>query len=137
MGAYDDIINLPYVKSKERKHMSLSDRAAQFAPFAALTGYEDAVTETARITDKKIEHDEYEKSAINARLQYLADNPGTIATIICFKADEKKTGGAYVTVTGAVRKVSAVERRLITEDDEIIPIDDIYSVDIEKTEGMI
>lgn len=137
MGEYGDIINLPYVKSKDRKHMSVSDRAAQFAPFAALTGYEDAVAETARVTDTRDELDEYEKSAINARLQYLYDNPGTVASVVFFKEDEKKSGGAYVTFTGAVRKVSAVERRLITEDNEIIPIDDIYSVDIEKNERMI
>jgi len=131
MGEYDDIINLPYVKSVSRKQMPVSDRAAQFAPFAALTGYEEAVRETARLTDKRVEPDEYEKSAINSRLQYLKDNPGAVAAIVYFKEDDKKTGGAYITVTGAIKKISVTERKIITEDGETIPIDDIYSVDVE------
>ena len=94
---YDDIINLPHPVSKKHPQMPLLDRAAQFAPFAALTGYGEALTETARLTDTKIELDEGEIERINAKINYLIDNLETAPTveITYFVPDKKKKGGKY------------------------------------------
>ena len=97
---YDDIINLPHHQSATRPHMSNYDRAAQFAPFAALTGYDDAVKETARLTDRRIELDEGEKAAIDQRLLLVQERlpEPTEVTITYFVSDKRKAGGAYVSV---------------------------------------
>src|SRR5574344_2002509 len=101
---YEDIINLPHHQSVTRAHMSNYDRAAQFAPFAALTGYDDAVKETARLTDKKVELDEYSKDALNERLNMIQDaiDEQPEVSITYFLLDKKKSGGAYVTATDRV-----------------------------------
>ena len=113
--------------------MPKSARAAQFAPFAALTGFEDEIQETARLTDGRAELDEYVKAEINERLVMLKETiisqPG--AAITYFVADERKAGGKYVTVKGKVAKIDEYARLVIMADDTKIPIDDIYS--IEKT----
>ncbi|MBQ4107778.1 MAG: hypothetical protein IJC80_00100 [Clostridia bacterium] len=97
---YEKIINLPHHVSKTRPQMSVHDRAAQFAPYSALSGYEDAVEETARLTDRKIELDEYEKERINANLLAFLSAPiGTRAKITYFRPDNKKSGGAYFSVS--------------------------------------
>ncbi len=108
---YDDIINLPYRRSATRKHMPVSDRAAQFAPFAALTGYDDAVREAARITDRKIELDDYEKEKINNTLLYIKERieEGLLIEITYFVPDDKKSGGEYLTKQGRIKKLADFE----------------------------
>ena len=127
---YDQIINLPHHQSKKRKHMSMTERAAQFGAFRALTGYEDEIAETARHTDKKPELDEYAKAEINAKLRYIAghisDRQNVAVTY--FLPDERKSGGAYITKKGIVCKIREFERLLVFEDGTEIPIDEITEV---------
>ncbi len=127
---YDDIINLPHHQSAPRPHMSAYDRAAQFSPFAALTGYEDAVIETARLTDKKVELDEYDKAALNERLNMIQDtlDEQPEVSITYFLPDKRKSGGAYVTVTGGVKKIDEYEHIVVMLDATKIPIDDIAEI---------
>ena len=127
---YDDIINLPHPVSKKHPQMPLLDRAAQFAPFAALTGYGEAVTETARLTDSKIELDEGEIERINAKINYLIDNlKNTPAVeITYFVPDKKKKGGKYLTIQGTVKKIDDFENVIIMTDKTIIPFDDILNI---------
>ncbi len=130
---YEDIVNLPHHKSKTRKPMPLADRAAQFAPFAALTGHGDAISETARITEKRIELDEYSKEEINYKLLCVRDEE--VKTNVCityFVADRKKSGGEYVTLTGKVNKIKEFERVVVMEDETEIPIDDILGIEGEN-----
>ena len=130
MTDYDDIIHLPHHVSQNHPQMPLRDRAAQFAPFAALTGYEAAVGETARQTTERRELDAQEAAALNRRLTDLAarlkDRPEV--TIEYFVPDERKAGGAYVTVTGRVRNISVSERLLVMEYGTAIPMEDVVSV---------
>lgn len=130
-GKYDDILNLPHHVSASRPHMPAADRAAQFAPFAALTGYDAAVRETARLTDARLELDEYEKEALNDKLRVLDENLESApeVTITYFLPDGKKTGGAYVTASGAVKKIDGYERVVVLEDGGRIPIDEIAGID--------
>ena len=111
--------------------MPLRDRAAQFAALAALTGYEATVGETARLTAERRELDPQEAEELNRRLTDFAarlkDRPEV--TIEYFVTDERKSGGAYVTVTGVVRHISVPEKTLVMEDGTIIPLDDIVSID--------
>ena len=127
---YDDIIHLPHHVSRNHPQMPLRDRAAQFAPFAALTGYEAAVGETARLTSERRELDAQEAEELNRRLTDLSarlkDRPKV--TIEYSVPDERKSGGAYVTVTGRVRNISVAERLLIMEDGTEIPMEDVDSV---------
>mgnify|MGYP001770050560 CR=1 FL=1 len=127
---YDDIIDLPHHQSATRPHMSNYDRAAQFAPFAALTGYDDAVKETARLTDKKVELDEYSKDALNERLNMIQDaiNEQPEVSITYFLLDKKKSGGAYVTATDRVKKIDEYENIVLLQDGTKIPIDDIAEI---------
>ncbi len=128
-GKYDDIINMPRPMSKTRKHMSNHDRAAQFAPFAALTGYDEAVSETARLTDRVIDLDEYEKDEINRKLCYLRDNMDTTVKITFFVPDEKKEGGEYKTTEAEIVKIRYYERELILNTGEVIAIDKIAAIE--------
>ena len=130
MGKYDDIINLPHHVSATRPHMPMIDRAAQFMPFRALTGYEDAVRETARLTDEKIELTEDEKGILDMRLQKLADEISSQpkVTLTYFRPDKKKTGGAYLTVTGQLKKIDDYEGALILMGGERILIEDILEI---------
>lgn len=127
---YGDIINLPHHVSKTRKPMSRQSRAAQFSPFAALTGYDAAIDETARLTDEKIELDEDMVNDINAKLQYIKDNIDECPeiTVEYFVPDEKKSGGAYVTVTDEVRIIDEYERSLVFVSGKRIFIDNIYRI---------
>ena len=108
---YDEIINLPHHVSKTRPQMPMSDRAAQFAPFAALTGYDSAIKETGRLTDEKIELDEEALTALDMKYQLLMDvfDDAPEVTITYFQPDERKAGGKYVSATGAVKKVDDFE----------------------------
>ena len=127
---YDDIIRLPHHVSRNHPQMSMHDRAAQFAPFAALTGYEAAVGETARLTVVKRELDEQEAEELNRQLAALVarlpERPEV--TVEYFIPDARKAGGAYVTVTGRVRHISATDRIMTMESGEVIPIDEIVAL---------
>ena len=128
---YDGIINLPHNQSFKRPQMSRIDRAAQFAPFAALTGYDDAITETGRLTDEKIEMSEEMLNVLNMKFQLLSDSLGEDNEVIFtyFKPDKKKKGGAYVTATGIVKKLDDYERLITLYDGTKIPMDDIFSIE--------
>ena len=127
MIRYDDIINLLYHVSPTRQRMSMHDRAAQFAPFAALGGYDDAVAETARLTVVRPELDEQEQWAINERLAYIADHihEQPEVRIKYFVPDEHKSGGAIVEVSGKVKKISDTDGTIVMADDCKIPIIDV------------
>ena len=128
---YDDIIDLPHHQSATRPRMSRINRAAQFAPFAALTGYEAAIQETGRLTDMRIELDESRKAVLNEKLRllmlHLHDKPEV--TITYFEPDLKKSGGAYLSVTGHVRKVDKYSRTVSLEDGTSVLIDQIFGID--------
>lgn len=130
MTDYDDIIHLPHHVSQNHPQMPLRERAAQFAPFAALTGYEAAVGETARQTTERRELDAQEAAELNRRLASLIarlpERPEV--TIEYFVPDDRKAGGAYVTMTGVVRHVTVEKRTLVMEDETVIPLEDIDSV---------
>jgi len=128
---YSDIINLPHHQSKTRPHMSNYNRAAQFAPFAALTGHSEAIDETARLTDSKIELDEYQKERINRKIRIITENSSAMPeiTVCYFVPDEKKVGGAYVEHTGNVRRIDDVQAIMIFTDGKEIILGDIISVD--------
>ena len=128
---YDEIMGLPHHVSKTRPQMPMSDRAAQFAPFAALTGYDSAIKETGRLTDERIELDEEALTALNMRYQLLTDalDEEPEIEITYFKPDGRKAGGEYVSVTGAVKKVDDFERLITMQDGTKIPMDDILSID--------
>lgn len=131
MDKYKDIINLPHKQSTKRPHMSLLDRAAQFAPFAALTGYDDAVKETARLTDEKIELSEENLNVLNMKYQILVDRLDEEHEVIFtyFIPDKNKSGGAYVEKRGVVKKVDDYERFITLYDGTKIPMDDVLTID--------
>ncbi len=127
---YDDIIYLPHHVSRNHPQMPLRDRAAQFAPFAALTGYEAEVGETARLTAERRELDGQEAEELNRNLAaiitHLSERPEV--TIEYFLPDDRKAGGSYVSVTGRVRHVSVPEQTLVMEDGTEIPLDEVVSL---------
>lgn len=127
---YGDIIELPHHVSTKHPQMPKAARAAQFMPFAALTGFGAAISETARQTDGRIELSEYRQELINQALNHIAKNIKNrpTATITYFRPDEKKAGGEYVTLSGAAKKFLEFERVLILEKDIKIPIDDIIDI---------
>lgn len=130
---YTDIFLLPHHVSKTRPKMSMEDRAAQFSPFAALTGYDDAVQEKARLTDERIELDEDTKAFLDRKqaflLEVIDEQPDISVTY--FVPDQKKSGGAYVTVTGKLKRFDEYERQLIFTDGRKIPVDEIANIDSE------
>lgn len=130
---YDDIINLPHHQSTERVHMSLHDRAAQFAPFAALTGHEEAIEETARLTDEKIILDETAIEKINEMLYELSQKlvDKQTVSITYFKPDELKQGGAYLTDIGSIKKIDDIEKVVIMDSGMKIKMERILSIEIE------
>lgn len=135
---YEDILNLPHHVSKTRPQMSMLDRAAQFSPFAALTGYDDAIKETGRLTDEKIEMDEDRKAALDMKQAYLIEmiEEQPEISITYFLPDAKKSGGAYVTVTGNLKRFDEYERLLILTDGKKIPMDDIADIESDLFRGM-
>ena len=130
LSRYDDIINLSRHVSISHPPMPIIDRAAQFSPFAALTGYDGAIKETARLTDERIILDESAKSVLDEKLKIieneLAKRPEI--TITYFEKDEKKAGGTYISTSASVRKIDFYGRAIIMEDRKIINIDDIISI---------
>ena len=131
-GKYDDIIHLPHPDSPRHPRMSLHDRAAQFSPFAALTGHGAAIAETGRLTDRRVELDEYEMARVDAELQRLQELlPGRpAASVTYFVPDERKAGGSYQTVTGEVKRIDAVNGMIQMTDRQPIPIADVFSIEI-------
>jgi len=130
--AYDDIIDLPHHVSAERPHMPMIERAAQFSPFAALTGYGAAVEETARLTDEKPELDEEQKQRIGRRLSELQSRlrEEPAAAVTYFVPDTRKSGGKTVSLTGTVKKVDELGRTLLMADGTVIPFDDLYALEL-------
>lgn len=128
---YAGIINLPHKQSIKRPKMSRIDRAAQFAPFAALTGYDDAIKETGRLTDDEIELSEETLNQLNTRFQTLLDYVGENieVTITYFVPDQVKSGGSYVTERGSVKKFDAYERLITMSSGTKIPMDKILSIE--------
>ena len=128
---YDDIIDLPYPQKSTRQRMSRGDRAAQFSPFAALVGYEDAVEETARLTEEKLELAEDMKAIIDAKLGIIVDQLDShpSVTITYFVPDEKKTGGSYVSLTGRFKCVKETERTVVIAERTEIEMDKIRKID--------
>ena len=124
MGKYDDILHLSYPFPSTRPRMNSTDRAAQFSPFAALTGFEAVIEESA------IELDESAKTEVDQALRQLSEQIHTQpkATITYFQSDARKLGGAYLTVTGSVKKIDTYEMRLILTDDTCIPISAIVQI---------
>lgn len=132
-GKYDDIINLPHHVSKTRPQMSMSNRAAQFSPFAALTGFEDAILETARLTDEKIILSKEEKETLNRKQNFLIEklSEQPALTVTYFLADKKKAGGTYITISGKLKKIDEFERCMQLTEGTKIPFDDILDIESE------
>ena len=134
MTRYDDIINLPHHVSVTHTPMPVADRAAQFSPFAALTGYEDAIDETARLTQEWVELDENEKERLNEKLQQIRDQLSIHQQVMFtyFEPDQKKQGGAYLTTEGRVKKIEEPRGAFLMEDGKEILIESIVDVEIRK-----
>ncbi len=132
-GKYDDIIDLPHYVSKNRKHMSLHDRAAQFAPFAALSGYGSDITEASRLTGTRTVLDEYELALLDSKLRILqgaADDDPEV-TVTYFVPDERKSGGEYRDLVGTISKIDEYERIIVMSDGTKIRMDDIFAIESE------
>lgn len=135
---YADILHLPHHQAANRKHMSMHDRAAQFSPFAALTGYDDQVKEAARLTGRRVGLSEGEREALDAQLcllrSHLSDSPRPVVSVRFFVPDERKAGGRYETVTGCVRRIDPVGRALVfyaengISSGRSIPLDAVFSI---------
>ena len=128
---YDDIISLPHHISPKRPQMSLSSRAAQFAPVSALVGYDDAVEETARHTDTQIEINEELISELDTKLRTLAQyqKQSPQVCITCFVHDKKKSGGKYITIRSNIKKIDDFEKTIILTDKTIIPFGNIVAIE--------
>lgn len=124
MNRYDDIINLPHHKSETRRPMPMAARAAQFAPFSALTGHDEAIAETARLTTEKIELTLEEQDRISRRLTYAIEHHLQVS-ITYFCPDIAKSGGSYTTVTGHIKKVDESTSTLVLDNNQLIPVDTI------------
>ena len=131
-GTYDDIIALPHPEPRTHPRMSLHDRAAQFSPFAALTGHSAAIAETGRLTASRITLDESEIARVDAALQRLREllPQAPAVSITFFVPDERKAGGSYQTVTGTVRRIDTVNGVLLLTDRREIPSADIFDISI-------
>ena len=131
--SYDDIINLPHPTSPTHARMPAINRAAQFSPFAALSGFDSAIKETARLTDRRIELGESDIAALDMKLQMLADSIADRPEIAVtyYVADPKKAGGAYVTATGALKKIDVTQGVIIFASGEKIAIGDVLDIECE------
>lgn len=131
-GKYDDIINLPHWEPQQHPRMAALDRAGQFAPFAALTGYDSMVAEKARLTDSRIELDEEQRLSLDQSLacivERLADHP--VLKIVHFVQDSRKKGGRYVTTEGRVQNLELHKRRIILKGGKSLLLDDILQMEI-------
>lgn len=131
MEKYKDIFNLPHHVSSTRPQMSMMDRAAQFSPFAALTGYDAAIKETGRLTEDKIEMDEESFNMLNLKFQILRDriDEEPEVTFVYFKPDDLKAGGAYQRQTGIVKKIQEFERQIVLVNGGVIPMDEVQDIE--------
>ena len=136
---YDDIINLPHPTSPKHPRMPISDRAAIFSPFAALTGHAAAIQETARLTDQRIELDEDTRAELDRKqkilIDHIADQPEVTITWFC--PDEKKSGGAYVVSMGRLKKVDDVADTLKLADETTIPLNEIVDLQCNLFRGLV
>lgn len=135
---YDDIINLPHHVSRKHPQMSLLNRAAQFSPFAALTGHDAAIRETARLTDSLAELGEYRKEQLDAQLQLIIKNldQHPECEITYFQPDHKKDGGSYVTIRGRIKKIDEYEHLITFTDGTALPIKHLFSIKAELFRDM-
>ena len=125
---YADIINLPHHVSRTHPQMSMADRAAQFSPFAALTGHDAAIAEAARLTDARPILDESVKQEISGLLQLASTDSNLVLNIVYFVPDTRKAGGAYMEITGRIKKLIPHEKQLIMDTGTRIPVEDIVEV---------
>ena len=132
MGKYDDIIHLPHPTSERHPRMSRQDRAAQFSPFAALTGLGAALQESARLTERRMIPDEYEQAELDKKLQYLRENLSQqpAAAITHFVPDVRKEGGSYRRTEGRVKKLLEFEKQLVLTDGTTLAIEDILELEL-------
>ena len=130
-GSYNDIIHLPHPNSAKHPRMPIQDRAAIFSPFAALSGHSAAIAETARLTDRRMELDEDTKAELDRRqavlLEHISEQPEI--TVTWFQPDERKDGGVYLTATGRLKKLDAIQRVLALTDGTKIPLDDVAEIE--------
>ena len=128
---YEDIVNLPPHISKKHPQPTMLERAARFAPFAAITGYEEMVLEEARVTEERIELDEGTLAMLNEKLNIIHESLESepVIKITYFEPDKKKSGGAYVSVSGTVKRIDEYERLVIMSDGKKIRIDEIFGLD--------
>ena len=133
---YADIIDLPHHQSETHPHMTNLNRAAQFSPFAALTGYEASIAEAARLTDTRIQPGEETVRQLDEKLRFLQAhlNESPAASFTVFRKDAKKQGGAYVTLTGAVKKIDPIRKEIILADGERFYIEDVLEIDVTNHE---
>lgn len=133
--SYDDILELPHHVSASHPQMPLADRAAQFSPFAALTGHEEAIQESARLTEEFIELDEDRKEEINEKLRWLGENQAgrPEIKITYFQQDERKSGGSYVTVCGQMKKIDEYGHQILLTDGTRIAVERILAIEEEGT----
>ncbi len=131
MKKYDDIINLPYHKNIHRKQMSMENRAAQFAPFAALAGYSEAIKETGRLTDRKIEVNDDLKDYLNYKLMLLKSKIKNkpLVNITYFIKDKYKSGGRYDNITNRLKNIKEIEGYIVLDNNLKIRVDDILNID--------
>lgn len=129
---YDDIIHLPHPVSQRRSRMTSYDRAAQFSPFAALTGYDAVIEETARLTDSRIELDQGAVEQLNERLLEIRDSISSrpLVTLTWFRRDERKAGGAYIRATGCVKKIDSYTNTIVLTDGTVIPIRELADAEL-------
>jgi len=127
---YEDIINIPRHISKTHPQASMADRAARFSPFAAISGYEEMVKEAARVTQERIEITDATKELLNEKLNMIAEflNEEHEITITYFEPDKKKSGGAYISTTGVVKRIDELKRIVVMKNNKKIKIDDVYAL---------
>ena len=128
---YSDIIHLPHYVSKKRPQMSIEQRSAQFAPFSALTGYEEAVKEEARVTESRIDIDEEAKIEVNEKLNYIMKHldKNIIVSVTYFEKDKKKQGGSYKTIKGIIKKIDDSRKTIKMQTGEIIKIEELKKIE--------
>ena len=131
---YDDIIDLSRPEPRRHTRMSVQARAAQFMPFAALTGYSAVIDEVSRTTDRKLHLDESEINKINKKLRYLSThkNAALLVEVRHFRKDEKKEGGRYLLSEGRIKKIDEYSQTLTMDDGAVISFSDIISIQISK-----
>ena len=138
-GKYDDILHLPHPTSAKHPRMPISERAAIFSPFAALTGHAAAIQETARLTDQRMELDEDTRAELDRKqkilMDHIADQPEVTITWFC--PDEKKSGGAYVVSMGRLKKVDDVAGTLKLVDETTIPLNEIVDLQCNLFQGLV